>query len=89
MIEGCRLTDIEAYLTQRGELRYDGSRATGENGWKLNEPKSGIATSSSGLAENLDDLVGRFFFSDQPVRIISRGARFWRSPFACWESRTY
>ena len=30
MIEGCRLTDIEAYLIQLGELRYAGSRATGE-----------------------------------------------------------
>ena len=30
MMEGYRLTDIEAYLTQRGELRYAGSWATGE-----------------------------------------------------------
>ena len=30
MIEGCPLTDIEAYLIQLGELRYAGSRATGE-----------------------------------------------------------
>lgn len=30
MMEGYRLTDIEAYLTQRGELRYAGSWASGE-----------------------------------------------------------
>ncbi len=30
MMERCRLTDIEAYLTRRGELRYAGSWAVGE-----------------------------------------------------------